>query len=357
MVEDCDHMMRLLLALKYYEKLDGSKHPEKERIFSEFVGSVYGEVLNDWIHFMTTHSGHQMEDIHDALSSSKREYGGGCGQKEDGEGVASCSLFRRHHDGDRQNKHIGTSSDDEESRSEERVRAVFLGELFDRIHHFLYHLFDSALRTRTDTVHGLGAKHDDDDDEDEHSKDGGYALIDRVFAEKRRALNERKEALKTLSDRFDDSKHSKFNIATVGNGGGNGDDKTKRIPFIDALFERLKQRNCPRQWLYALTAAIISGEYDTDSIVEDLSLRGTASNVIAAAVGDKQSVRELLSFVEEMKCLFMLFVLTVFAHFLLSELVRIETIHSVSHRLQHRNHVVLLEIVSRDVSERSIRSH
>ena len=39
-ISDCDHLMRLIHGLKYYEKFDSSNHPEKQGIFGEFIASV-----------------------------------------------------------------------------------------------------------------------------------------------------------------------------------------------------------------------------------------------------------------------------------------------------------------------------
>ncbi len=322
-ISDCDHLQRLVHGLKYYEKLASSNHPEKGRIFSEFIASVYGDdlVVNDWVHFMTTHQD-QIEEIHDALTSWDAPYGGVCSQK----GAASCSLFRRHYGGDRRGKHIGSSSDDDDEG--EGVRTVFYGELFDRIHHFLYHLFDAAMRTRRETVDGLKAE-DEGMDIDEDSKGGGHGFVDGLFAAKRRALSERREKLKAVTDRYDETKHNKFNITTAGNDGVNGNGngigtergiEEKRKPFIDALNEYLVQRQCAPEMVDALRSLIVEHQFDSDAVAEDLDRRrhgAPSSNLIEAirANGggggghddddemERDDIEVLVDYVQRMKCM------------------------------------------------------
>mgnify|MGYP001349339643 CR=1 FL=1 len=275
---------KLDLLKKQYQKIKVKKFDiENHSRIAEFIDNVYGEVLNDWIHFMATHS-HQIEDIHDELMSKTTTFGG-C---RDG---ISCALFLRHFDGDRDR-----SNDIElDSNSDDGVRTVFYGELFDRIHHFLYHLFDAAMRTRRETVDGLKAE-DEGMDIAEDSKDGGHGFVDGLFAAKRRALSERREKLKAVTDRYDETKHSKFNITTAGNdgvsgngnGNGNGTERgiaEKRKPFIDALNEYLFQRQCAPEMVDALRSLIVEHQFDSDAVAEDLDHRrhgAPSSNLIEA---------------------------------------------------------------------------
>ena len=270
---------------------------------------------------MTAHS-HQIEDLHDELMS-KRSAFGGCK-----EGI-SCALFRRHYGGDRRGNPIGSSSGDDDEG--EGVRTVFYGELFDRIHHFLYHLFDAAMRTRRETVDGLKAE-DEGMDIDEDSKGGGHGFVDGLFAAKRRALSERREKLKAVTDRYDETKHNKFNITTAGNDGVNGNGNgigtergiEKRKPFIDALNEYLVQRQCAPEMVDALRSLIVEHQFDSDAVAADLDRRrhgAPSSNLIEAirANGggggghddddemERDDIEVLVDYVQRMKCMLSIF--------------------------------------------------
>ena len=151
------------------------------------------------------------------------------------------------------------------------------------------------MRTRRETVDGLKAE-DEGMDIAEDSKDGGHGFVDGLFAAKRRALSERREKLKAVTDRYDETKHSKFNITTAGNdgvsgngnGSGNGTERgiaEKRKPFIDALNEYLFQRQCAPEMVDALRSLIVEHQFDSDAVAEDLDHRrhgAPSSNLIEA---------------------------------------------------------------------------
>ncbi len=137
--ERCAHSLRLCTASMYFEALrTSSKMDEaaKRALFVEFNEEVYRLVLDDAAHFIKEHE----DDIGRVHGEWTERYGlPKCS-------VSDCAQTERHYGRgrrDRKRESVG---------EEEDALYAFYESLYDRIHHYIFHLFDVGLRVEASSL-------------------------------------------------------------------------------------------------------------------------------------------------------------------------------------------------------------
>ena len=137
-VQNCGSLARIINALTYYQSLKQNIDDESTRYmvlgiyFDEEY--VHNQFLNDYNHIISTHSTH-LEDINAQINQ--------CTSLE-------CKI-KRHN--------LKTS---DTASNVANFKSLFLMELLDTIHHWLYHQFDVGMRVRRDVLNNLDANRQED---------------------------------------------------------------------------------------------------------------------------------------------------------------------------------------------------
>eukprot|EP01084_Bolivina_argentea_P025534 47487_1 len=235
-VDKCLCIHRLLEGIKYYMSLDvhSKSLDDKKNTFIEFASEMYQSFLDDYIHITTRHND-ELNDIlnlmiqqHDIISCD----------------ITHCSALLRHYDN---NNIINAGVDN---------RFIFYSNLFDSIHCHLFHSFDVGLRVHQNNEINI-------QNETTEHYDASFANICDIIQQRTNSLS----SVKGLNrNRFS---NDKFNLNI------NIEDKTIYSTdtdgtFIDGLYNYMKQHNIKEYKLECLRNILISEEYDTDALTEDI---------------------------------------------------------------------------------------
>eukprot|EP01084_Bolivina_argentea_P017237 32200_1 len=128
-IDKCGYICRILNGLKYHALLRIKDDTSSHDIFAEFCNTVYSELLNDWIHIISTHS-QQLDKIHHHVLTNNISK---CSLKH-------CKLASRHCERDTDNNEMTSKSMD--------AKSLFYLDIMDTIHFYLLHLFDAGLRVK-----------------------------------------------------------------------------------------------------------------------------------------------------------------------------------------------------------------
>ena len=109
-INKCAHLQRMLRAIKYYKLLDSTQNASRSEILASFYSDIYKEIINDYQHIISTHSG-QYESVYNQIISD-HQYAP-CDHQ-------TCKLFNRYY-----TTNIRESSMSMDSRS------IFLSDLLD----------------------------------------------------------------------------------------------------------------------------------------------------------------------------------------------------------------------------------
>merc|ERR1712003_291602 len=127
---NCDALQRATAALKNFDTLcrDTNMSEDKKDKFVRFCADVYGrQFLDDYAHIIKLH-GHQIKKIKAEMIN---EYGlKACT-------LAGCTLYRRHR---------GREREEEQKEQELDLSVAFWMEQYDKLHYFLFHLFQTGKR-------------------------------------------------------------------------------------------------------------------------------------------------------------------------------------------------------------------
>ena len=133
--EKCAHTLRLCTASWYFETLKTSpKMDEAARraLFVEFNEEVYHSVLDDTAHFIKEHG----DDILRVHNEWTEQYGFPTCT------VSECAQTQRHY-GRRSRESVD---------ADDHALYLFYESLYDRIHHFIFHLFEVGLRVEASSL-------------------------------------------------------------------------------------------------------------------------------------------------------------------------------------------------------------
>eukprot|EP01083_Nonionella_stella_P055837 147206_1 len=234
-IDNCDCLQRMRVAMKHFNLLsdDDSNRDENKEIFLSFCDEVYKNqhLLDDYCHVIKEHS-NDLNQIKDELID-KYQF--------DACDVNQCHKVKRYY-GRRKQQRQEEKTENDALDDDNAYR--FYVDLFDQLHHFIYHLYDVGLRTEV-------VQNEPDDD----GKEIDLSSIDRAFAERIQIISQKTEQCPdddrfrsfnnkyTLQTQVDEPKHQVISSLLQ--------EKT----FLDRMYKFLSDNNknalclmCIMQW-------------------------------------------------------------------------------------------------------------
>ena len=261
-IEHCIHIKRILAAMNCYQILDPHTNPTNADSFKHFCNAIYPEYLNDYEHMLSTHS-HQSEAISDQLINYPQY--GRCDHSK-------CKLFTRYNDDSFRKASVVAI---EQSHMDSAT--LFLCELFDSIHHWLFHMFDAAMRIRGVDQDQLQILDDQ--------------CVDVQFHKIAAAIQTKSTKLKTHSDRF-----NKFKLSMTSS---KIQATESNSTFTDSFIDHLHQSRASVVIINKIHKFLMNEQFDTDSIYHDLSEYRAGSNIINIVGNDEQCIISITDHIQE----------------------------------------------------------
>lgn len=237
-IENCDCMKRIAMGLKYYQFVC-DKTIESEQ-FINFCQEIYCNLLDDYCHFIKHHQ-QQLNQIKIELETK-------CSLKECN--INECIMMERHYRTERGHR---------ERKDVEDATYSFYSDVFDTIHHQIFH------------IDRLGLRFHKKDDDNQEIKD-----VDRLFKTMKDFIFKKRE--QNGSDRFKRLRveNNKFNLMI-------NDDNSKlwsdSICFLDKAFENIPN-DIDVEMIEKLKLFLRLNQYDTDAFLYDLKDKLQESNII-----------------------------------------------------------------------------
>ena len=278
----CPSLLRLCATLEYYAKLDIQHKPQNNDIFYQFIKEIHTNILDDYTHFIKTH-GHQIEDIHnDWIINNNFQI---CQ-------MSKCQYSSRHHN------HYYQSKPPKHGKKEDNNALLkFYEETMDSLHYYVFHIFESGLRTLTSAI--------DNDEINEEKKDDEY--FDAQFARIRNEISQTDKNT-NLFTRFGRNTTSKFTINTQFDEKNideyiTNDAEDEIDTFLDALYQHMLTQGVDEEDIYKLYEYIQIEKYETESVSMDLFEIGNIS-ILFKFEGEKV-VESAVSFFKKAKSIYM----------------------------------------------------
>ena len=272
-VNDCDYLQRMLHGLKYYDLLNLDAISDAD-IFINFCINVYPQILNDYQHIISTHSDH-LEEIHEQLIRGKAF--GRC----DHQTCVVFKLYTRYSEGRdyRRHRKIGSS---EEEKIDEKV--LFFCDLFDSMHHWLFHIFDAGMRAKKAVIDGLLVMADESHLDDQY--DTEFKKIKQFVTNKRKQFEVSNEVL--------GNDNNKFKLQISGTSTDEGG-----TTFTNNLLKHLKSANISFETRHHFIQFVKQEEFDSDAIVDDIIDHENGSNIISSFGNDTRFATIICEYIEE----------------------------------------------------------
>eukprot|EP01084_Bolivina_argentea_P084460 152733_1 len=234
--EGCECINRMHSALRYYSSLnlDHSQHAENKLV--KYCNMTYKLLLNDYVHIVTNHnSDTDLHKIFNLLTASDDYIE--CT-------IAKCTLSSRHYR-DRNVNNIN------KSKVESNKDFMFYRDILDSMHCFLFHLYDFGLRIKNSSENNYHAQ-------------GFENMYDHI--------NSKIQILQNLGVFDVESQNNKFCFKTT-------ETDTIEITFIDSLYTYMNEQSLSNEEIQKLNHIIISQEYESEAIMDDVSDDYTNSNL------------------------------------------------------------------------------
>eukprot|EP01084_Bolivina_argentea_P185180 319353_1 len=222
LANDCSFVNRIIYGLKYYQLLNTKIDGKGQLIFTEFILNTYTQYLNDILHLKTKHNT-DLYLIHQQLFT---KFGfNHCN-------TMKCSWTGRHYQ--KLNNRDNTYK--------------FIQELFDGLHYYLFHLFDSGMRQIPDNKQQRPNNEDND------------ANLSNYDKELQKLNNTKKNKL--IFNKLE-KQSSKFNLTIQ-------PQSVQEMTFLDDLYSQIREVN--NGLIPQLFKHFISSEsYDSDAICDDIN--------------------------------------------------------------------------------------
>ena len=285
-IQDCSHLYKMLHALKYYTLLNLDNNPSNHYIFMNFCENVYKNILHDYQHIITVHS-NQLEQIHAQIIVNRNF---------DDCDHSKCVLFKRYYDNSRRRTQTKQSSDVEDEKKIDDKKLLFYSEIFDNIHHWLFHLYQVGMRTTQSVINGDIKQNDDN--EDINYADDSY--IDQEFSRIKKHIDEQRKTLKVGRDRFGDDQSNKFQMQIDENNGDTELVTNDATPFIDALSKQLQIANITTNTMDVFIEYLKLEDFDSDGLIVDIMNYQQGSNIINN-VNDEEFKVFIIEYMEEFR--------------------------------------------------------
>ena len=273
--ESCSHSLRICKAMRYFHGLRTSTtldEEEKKELFVEFNQNIYPSLLDDIIHFVKEHE-NDIERVH-------REWTEIYGLPKCT--VSECVQTARHYERRRRERKRECNNNDEDA-----VYNFYENEM-DRVHFYIFHLFDVGMRVNTKSLILS-------EDEDDEKKVGSVGVtVDKLFAAKRELIKMRRTECKVPFDRFDEE----YNKFTMQSG-----HKQQGMTAMDAIFDRLSEKqNVRKEILQQIHQFLVENGFDSDAIQLDLE-NMTVSN-LCTFIQNPSITETMRDFIESVNCTF-----------------------------------------------------
>lgn len=244
----------------------------KRSLFLEFNETVYQSMIDDVTHFIKEHE----RDIDRVHSEWTEHYGfPNCS-------VSECAQTQRHYGGGRRDK-----KKENENDANDDALYYFYESLYDRLHFYIFHLFDVGMRVNASSL-GLSG-----DGDDEKETEIGGVTVDKGFAAQREHIQSRRKELKWGSERMS-PENTKFTM--------NMAMKQTGITLIDAVFKKWTKENIPNETLQQFHRFLEQNAFDSDAVEQDLE--ATAASNLSNMLQNQSIIDSITSLIHSVNCMY-----------------------------------------------------
>eukprot|EP01083_Nonionella_stella_P310083 1100417_1 len=246
-VNNCDELLRLCQALKYYTSL--MRRYSKGDTFVKdtwvaFCINDYKCCIDDYIHVIRTHS-EQLLQIGKELQTQF---------DFDACDVRTCALTLRHRCRGRsrrrrRNKGPVMEQDD--------PQFTLYSEIFETVHYYLFHLFDCGVRVDYNELY--------------ENYENDEALQEKLI-QKQKELFEKRKELGLISE-VNEENSNKFNIAVAAT------QKQDDALFLSELYFHMRDQKITHSQCELIYNFLRQEEYDSDTVLHDV--RNLKSNILS----------------------------------------------------------------------------
>ena len=262
--ECCDHTKRLCTASRYFHVLSSTtelNEEEKQNLFVKFKEKIYPSLLDDSIHFVKEH-GNDIERVH---SEWTELYGlPKCI-------VSECAHTKRHYARGRREQMV--------QNNDGNAMYSFYESVLDRIHHFVFHLFEIGLRVNLSSV----SLPEEVDDEKDTNLEG--VSVDKWFAAEREHIKMCRQKCKLDMDRYNDPQN-KFTMQTLSIEEGG-------LTLMDALFQKLSE--VQTEALHRIKDYFDGNSFDSECI--EMDIEDVNDSNISKFVENEATVQTMTDFI------------------------------------------------------------
>ena len=266
-IDCCSHLKRLFAAYKYHEALGGATRADdktsqlRKGLMVEFCQTAYGMLLDDATHLIKQHD----DDVQAIFKELSAKYGlAPCG------GASACVKTARHYG--RRNRDTATTTDQKHDAVYE-----FYCSIFDRVHHFVSHLYDLGLRIDWNAVE------EEPENDDELYVDAAVETLSRYTREARAKHDGQLQV-----------ENAKFVIDVDADADQPAADMHSKTLFLDAFIREVQD-------LVRLVEFVVTNEYDTASVEQDMTDTGNSN--VANVVEDAPTIARVFQFVRCVQCM------------------------------------------------------
>eukprot|EP01084_Bolivina_argentea_P010879 20299_1 len=240
--DDIDSVIkRLSITLQYYSHLDIINNNKDRDSFSVFIQERYNKLVDDFS-ILIKQDKKRLYDIQQSLINE-----GGFDVCD----IMKCDFAGRH----------GNENYDNNNENMLDPILYFYKITMDSLHFYIFHLFDSGLRTIV--------TNETDDMKDNDSKEKSE-YFDAAFARVSKMINDRKHVTASFS-RF--RTNNKFNMIVNNSNATAQFDVTsdeEGITYIDELCSYLRNKGVNDISIAAFQSIIITEEYDSEAITDEV---------------------------------------------------------------------------------------
>ena len=191
-----------------------------------------------------------------------------------------------------------------ENKSQDAVYS-FYESLYDRVHHFIFHLFDIGMRV--DAASLTVDKGGNEDDEKQTDSTGNE--VDELFAAERDRIRSRREECNVDLDRLNDA-NNKFSIQTT--------NVKQGVTQTDALYNELKEM-VSKEKLLRIQHFLDQHAFDSEGV--ELDLDDINDSNLTKVIQNQSVIESIKEFIRIIKCMISIFFylfLSVFKYHLVS---------------------------------------
>ena len=277
--ERCSALKRLCTASLYFDAMNSMEikveDDVKQTVWVEFNEEYYQNVVEDTVHLVTKHD----NDIQQIQKEWTERYGlPKCT-------ISECTKTARHYG--RQQRERNREQND----GDLDPLYAFHQSLHDRVHYFLFHLFDIGMRVQTPSM-VLGAERTE---ENEMNLEG--MTVDKWFAAERDGIKMRRDDSNLDTDRMEVT-NNKFTIQMVLEQKGG-------ITLRDALFLKLSEKiKVQRDTIYRIESYFEDNSFDSECI--EMDLEDVVDSNIAKFAQNQAAVQTMADFIRSINCTYSL---------------------------------------------------